>query len=82
MKVFSCLFRSKTFHSSHTSFECVRFYTENESEYVKSLPFWKICPPLARRPRCGNLANTHKLNPDNVNIYCRVHFIYKVNRQC
>ena len=36
MKVFSCLFRSKTFHSSHTSFECVQFYTENESEYVKS----------------------------------------------
>ena len=36
----------------------MQFCTENESENVKSLPFWKICPPFAHRPRCGVIKKT------------------------
>ena len=43
----------------------VWFYTENESEYENILPFWKVCPPpLARRSRCGILANLSRLRYD------------------
>ena len=43
MKAVFYLYRNKTFNSHNTSFKYERFYTENESEFEKSLPFWKIC---------------------------------------